>query len=268
MEFKDLYTSKEEQAKISALYEIFNEDERLVHSKSAQVEFLTSVHYINQVLRPDMKILDLGAGTGIYSLYYAEKGYEVTAVELVRRNYEVFLSKIKDNHKINLHHGSALDLSLLLDKSFDVILLFGPLYHLEDEEERKQCLKEALRVLKDDGTIFIAFINHDMIFMTETEYNPECFSDNTYNHETMRISNFPFVFFTIDECRKMLKNNKIEIQKEIASDGFRELMAKSINEMSDYSYQQYLKYHFYRCEKKELLGASNHLLFQGKKKII
>lgn len=41
---------------------------------------------------------------------------------------------------------------------------------------------------------------------------------------------------------------------------------KSINEMSDEDYTQYLRYHFYICEKPELLGMTNHLLFMGEKK--
>ena len=31
-------------------------------------------------------------------------------------------------------------------------------------------------------------------------------------------------------------------------------------------YQQYLRYHFYICEKSEFLGMSNHLLFIGQPK--
>ena len=53
---------------------------------------------------------------------------------------------------------------------------------------------------------------------------------------------------------------------EVASDGASELMAARINEMNDEDYAQYLRYHFYLCEKPELLGMTNHLLFVGEKK--
>ena len=33
--------------------------------------------------------------------------------------------------------------------------------------------------------------------------------------------------------------------------------------MDEENYAQYLRYHFYTCEKPEHLGASNHLLFVG-----
>lgn len=265
MNFSDIEKMSDTNEKVSAIYEIFDEDKRL-QSRHGRVEFLTTVHYLEKVVKPGMKILDLGAGTGVYSLYFAEKGYEVTAVELAERNCEVFKTKIKDNHKIDLHHGSALDLSFIEDKSFDVVLLFGPLYHLESETDRNLCLQEAKRVLKDDGTIFVAYISHDMIFMTEMTYDVNQLEGDSYDHDTMRIKNFPFVFFKLEECEEMLEKNGFIIDKEIASDGFSELMAKQLSEMSDKSYEQYLKYHFYRAEKKELLGATNHFLFECHKK--
>ena len=40
-----------------------------------------------------MKILDIGAGTGIYSHHYARQGYEVDAVELIEHNIEKFRAK-------------------------------------------------------------------------------------------------------------------------------------------------------------------------------
>ena len=266
MKIEDLKQITDTTEQISALYEIFDEDQRLISSKSAQVELLTSLHYIEQVLKPGMKILDLGAGTGVYSMYFAEKGYSVTAIELAKRNYDVFQSKIKDFHDVTLYHGTALDLSVLKEQSFDIVLLFGPLYHLNSEAERTLCLSEALCVLKDNGTLFVSFINHDFIFVSESMRDSNYFSSGDYNHETLRLNNFPFTFLNINECRKILEDNQIQIEKEIASDGFSELIQLKINEMNDYSYQQYLKYHFSICEKKEFLSATNHFLFQGKKK--
>ena len=65
---------------------------------------------------------------------------------------------------------------------------------------------------------------------------------------------------------KPLADGGINILHEVASDGASELLAARINEMSDEDYTQYLRYHFYICEKPELLGMTNHLLFMGEKK--
>lgn len=263
----DIAKITDESLRVSAIYDIFHEEERLNRSNSARIEFLTTIHYIEEVLKPGDKILDLGAGTGVYSLYFASQGYSVTAVELADRNVEIFRSMVTEEMDIRLLHGNALDLSVLNDKEFDIVLLFGPLYHLEKAEDRKTCLLEARRVLKDSGTIYVSFINHDMIPFTESLYDPLWFKGSSYNHETFRLQNFPFIFFNIDECREMLVEGGFVLEKEIASDGFSELLADTINQMDEEAYKQYLRYHMLICEKKEFLGASNHFLFKARKNI-
>lgn len=85
----------------------------------------------------------------------------------------------------------------LKDKYFDVVLLFGPMYHLSGVEDRKHTLNEAKRVLKDDGFLLVSFINHDMVPMTEMRYDPSYFEREGYNSETQRQFNRPFIFFTL-----------------------------------------------------------------------
>jgi SAM-dependent methyltransferase len=140
----------------------------------------------------------------------------------------------------------------------------GPLYHLHNANDRSKSIQEAMRVLKKDGTIFVSFINHDMVHMTELRDNNLYFKNGDYDHTSMRLHDFPFVFFTVPECNNMLRAEGIQIEKIVASDGASELMSAEINAMDEESYSQYLCYHFYRCEKPELLGFTNHLLFIGK----
>lgn len=264
MTFEQLYLIKDELEQINKTYDIFNEDTRLSRSKAARVEFLTTVHYIEQYLKPGARILDVGAGAGEYSLYFARKGYSVSALELADSNIQAFRKKIQPEDDIDLVQGNAVDLSRYEDKSFDIVLLFGPLYHLHDEADRQKCIAEVRRVCKDDGMIFFAFISNDMVILTELAYDDKYFLGNTYDHDTFKVEDFPFVFLTLDQCRQMLLDGGIRIEKEIASDGVSELMEGRINGLDEESYQQYLRYHFYVCEKPEMLGRSNHLLFVGR----
>ncbi len=266
MDFEQLIKIENESERVNRTYNIFNEDSRLNHSKAARVEFLTTVCYIEKYLKKGDKILDLGAGAGEYSLYFARKGYEVSALELADANIAAFRKKLTLKDKIELIQGNALDLSCYEDKSFDIVLLFGPLYHLENDKDKQKCISEAKRVCKDDGKIFFAFIANDFVFLTELAYNGNFFSKDDYDKETFKLHDFPFVFHTVDAARKLLADGEISILHEIASDGASELMAAKINEMSDDDYAQYLRYHFYICEKPELLGMTNHLLFVGEKK--
>lgn len=265
MEFQDILKVEDEAKRVQMTYEIFNEDTRLNHSQAAQVEFLTTVRYIESYLKPGARILDIGAGAGEYSLYFARKGYSVSALELSENNIKAFRRKITDGDQIDLVQGNALDLSRYEDDSFDIVLLFGPLYHLSRETDKRLCIQEAKRVCKPGGKLFFAFISNDMVILTEFSYCPDYFTAGDYDKETFRLQDFPFVFHTVDHARRVLSDGGIRILKEIASDGASELMAEKINALDEEGYQQYLRYHYYICEKPELLGMSNHLLFIGEK---
>ena len=155
IDFEELRKIENEAERVSKTYEIFNEDCRLNRSKAARVEFLTTVKYIEQYLNTGDKILDIGAGAGEYSLYFANKGYDVTAVELAENNIKAFRKKMLPQMKIDLKQGNAMDLSMYPSDAFDIVLLFGPLYHLQNESDRQKCISEAKRVCKPDGTLFL-----------------------------------------------------------------------------------------------------------------
>ena len=250
---------------VQEVYRRVNEDSRLNKSQAARVEFLTTVRYIEKYLTPGAKILDVGAGAGEYSLYFARKGYQVSALELADANIAAFQAKMTEDDPIDLVQGNALDLSRYESDSFDVVLLFGPLYHLHEEADKLRCIEEAKRVCKPDGKIFFAFISNDMVILTMQQCQDDYLMNGDYNKETFRLDDFPFVFHTPDRCRELLSKGGIQICHEVASDGASELLQDLVNGLDEASYQQYLRYHFYICEKPEFLGMSNHLLFVGEK---
>lgn len=92
------------------------------------------------------RILEVGAGTVAYSLYYASKGYKVNAIEFVEHNLDILKSKITDNMYINAEQGDAVDLSRFKDNTFDITLVLGPLYHSFDDKDINKAISEAIRV--------------------------------------------------------------------------------------------------------------------------
>lgn len=141
-------------------YETYNEDARL-EAKHGMVEYLTTMKYIHDYLKPGMNILEVGVGTGRYSLALASEGYTINAIELVQHNVNILKSNIKSNYKIQAYQGDALDLSRYEDETFDLTLVLGPMYHLYNNADKITCLMEALRVTKKQGKLMISYCLND-----------------------------------------------------------------------------------------------------------
>jgi len=265
--FMDGYTAGSDTELVQEIYRRSDENSRLTKSQATQVEFQTTVAYMERYLTPGASILDIGAGTGIYSLYFARKGYRVSALELADSNIEVFRRNMEKAYPIDLVQGNAMDLSRYEDNSFDAVLLFGPLYHLHDDAHKKQCIAEAKRVCKPEGKLFFSFISNDPVILTMQQMHPDYLLSGDYHKESFQCEDFPFVFHTLDRCRSLLKAGGIRILHEVASDGLSELLQDMINQMDGETYRQYLKYHAYICEKPECVGLSNHLLYVGEKAV-
>ena len=72
-----------EESYIVNYYSNYDEEGRLKATKSGQVEFLTTMRYIERYLKPDNEVLDIGAGTGRYSRAIADKNCKVENVSLI-----------------------------------------------------------------------------------------------------------------------------------------------------------------------------------------
>lgn len=252
--------------KISLLedyYSHFDEDHRL-QTKHGYVEYVTNMKYIHDVLNGDkgMKILDVGAATGAYSIPLKEEGYDVTAIELVEHNIEVFRAK---ESGVPVHQGDARDLSLFDDDSFDVVLLFGPIYHLLKEEDKLQVLKEAKRVVKNGGYILTSYYMNDYAILTYGFFKKnivEAKEKHQFDQDfhMLSIDGDLYSMVRIEDINRFNEVMNFKRVKIIASDGAANYMRTKLRELSDEEYELFIEYHLSTCERPDLLGASSHLL--------
>ena len=241
-------------------YNKFNEDKRL-NTKHGNIEFITAITYIKKYLKKDDKVLDIGAGTGKYSIYLYNEGYDVTSVELVKHNLKV-LQKKEPN--IKSYQGNAINLKFK-DNSFDIILLFGPMYHLISFEDKLKALNEAKRVLKPNGKIFISYcmneyavITHGFIDNNINESLNNNLLDKNYKITSSKTDLYSFV--RLKDINKLNKLSNVKRIKILSQDGPTEYIKKTVNKMDKETYKNYLNYHLKTCEIKELLGAGRHIL--------
>ena len=244
-------------------YNNYDEDSRLIRDKSHMVEYITTTSYIEKYLKKGDRILEIGAGTGRYSINYAEKGYKVDAVELINKNLEILKSKITDKMDINAIKGNCINLSMYEDNTFDITLVLGPLYHLYDEIDIKKAINEAVRVTKKNGKIFFAYITDDSIMLSYglrkghiKELRKLC--DENWN--VKKIAEEIFATYKVDDFSKLIREYNVKKLKTVGTDGMSPNMQDYINGLDDEEFEIYMDYHMKTCERKDLIGYSTHIL--------
>lgn len=247
-------------------YNKFNEEKRL-NSRHGQVEFITSMKYIHKYIRPDIqpeqfKILDIGAGTGRYSVALAEEGFDVTAVELVKYNLGILKQK---NSSVKAMQGNALNLKKLASDTFDLTLLFGPMYHLFGFDDKLKALNEAKRVTKPGGIILVAYCMNEYSVLTyafKEKHILECVEQNRFTEDfhTLSTRENLYDYVRLEDINALNKESNLTRLQILSPDGPANYMRPFLNQLSEEEFEWFLKYHLSTCERQDLIGAGAHTL--------
>lgn len=250
---------------VTGFYAQYDEDSRVDATRHGQLEYRTTKEYIHLHAVPGGKLLEVGAGTGRYSIALAMEGFDVTAVELVPENLLQLRRNAGDLPNLRSYQGDALDLSRFPDGEFDMTLVLGPMYHLYDPREVRTAIREALRVTKPGGVVFFAFLSVYAI-MGNNYLRGNLLHGLTENFGPgYQVLHFPEQLFTgydISEFEALFRGLPIEHLATAAADGVLELASMRTDfSLPDEDFEAWVRYHLATCEKRELLGHSSHLLY-------
>lgn len=237
------------------------EDLRLTR-RHGIVEFEVTMHHLRRFLQPSDFVLDIGAGTGRYTSALMGEGYRVKAVELVRRNIEVFLRR---EPLADVVQGDARSMPFLPDGVADVTLLLGPLYHLTSDAEKVKALSEARRVTRRGGLIFVAYL------MNEYSILSYCFDDDRIGGLMERgvvdadfhvrvVPDELYDYVRLEDIDRLNAAAGLERVTIFSPDGAADYMRTRLNYMSDETFARFIDYQKCISERPDLIGAGSHVV--------
>ncbi|MCH5297021.1 MAG: class I SAM-dependent methyltransferase [Ruminococcus sp.] len=144
---------------IKEVYEFYNNGAEIdrLEKGLGKIEFYRTKEILSQYINDNSVIYDIGGGIGKYSQWLA-KNNDVTLIELAPNAVEFAKKTMDTNCLYKAEIGDARKIEKP-DESADIVLLMGPLYHLQKQSERNRVLSEAYRVLKKGGLLFAVGIS-------------------------------------------------------------------------------------------------------------
>lgn len=142
--------------KIDEVFEFYNSgaEKGRLEIGLGKIEFYRTKEILKKyITKSNNKIYDVGGGIGVYSSWLSKMNNEVHLLELAPLAVEYAINNKSENNTFIAEVCDARKINRP-DESADIVLLMGPLYHLQSIDDRLKVLHEAKRVLKKGGLLF------------------------------------------------------------------------------------------------------------------
>lgn len=227
---------------------------------------------------PPAQVLDVGGGPGRYAIALTQQGYTVTLSDLAASNLALAQQKAAAAgvELQGCQQANALDLGLFPAAAYDVVLLLGPLYHLLEEKERQQAVKEALARLRPGGVLCAAFISRWAVFRDAAKKNPRWLLDYTDYAEHLRqtgqheapkdaTKGFTNAYFAHPaEIVPFMEKCGLQTILFLGCEGVVAHIDEQINELGGSDWETWVDFNYRVGQDPTTHGAADHLLYIGR----
>lgn len=254
--------------KIEEFYNKFNEDKRL-KTRHGRVEYEVTMHYIMKYMDElhSKSIIDIGAGAGAYTVPLLDKADEIIAIDVVRYNLgrlKQNAEKVMSNYEdiLTCYKRDARKLRGIDDNIVDITLLLGPMYHLSTLEDRRKALKEAIRVTKSGGIIFVAYIMNEYGVLMHG-FNEHTILDDIKSgavDDSFHINNDDriYSFVRLEDIDKINEGQDVTRETIFSPDGLANHFRPMLNSLSEEEFKVFIEYQKKISARTDMLGFSAH----------
>ncbi|HPF87074.1 MAG TPA: class I SAM-dependent methyltransferase [Candidatus Limiplasma sp.] len=241
-------------------------------------EFLLTCRYLNRYIRPGDKVLDIGGGPGRYALWLAEKGCEVTLLDLSPENVNFARARAAAlGLRLHAVEGDARTADDTVKGPFDHVLLMGPLYHLQDENDRRHAVEASLRLLRRGGNLYVSFINIYANLIYAMKFEPTIILDQAesslqyldalYGKKSFCGNAFTEAFFTRQQdVLPFMAQFPLDMLHLFGQEGMTSPCEKNIMSQPRHVIDAWLDMSEKLCEREELISWAEHLMYIGRKR--
>lgn len=261
---------------IAASYDRGMEDED-ARLERHQLEYDLTWRYLIRYLPPAGSILEIGAGTGRYTLALCRRGYSVTAVDLsatLLQRCQRRLAAERLHGQVQFVVADARDLHAVPTAAFDAVLLMGPLYHLVFEEDRRRAVRQAVDRLCGGGLLFSTFLSRLGILGDLLRRTPEWIErgeevrsllDRGRRPDDLPRGGFRGYFARVSEIRPLHEALGIQTVALVGVDPAISADDESYNNLQSPRRDLWLDLLLEVSADETTVGASRHLLYIGRK---
>ncbi|MCL1990512.1 MAG: class I SAM-dependent methyltransferase [Defluviitaleaceae bacterium] len=261
---------------VKAFYDDHTEEE-WTRLDRRPIEFEIAKRFLARFIKPGDKVLDMGGGPGRYAIWLAKMGCKVTLADLSSKNVGFVKKKSKElGLSIRALQLDARYPDGLKGEKFDHVLLFGPLYHLLEEKDRKRAVQANLALLKPGGTLSCTFISSYTIMLYYLKNAPnQILEDSEFMKKSIQqfTSDEPFcglsftqVYYTKrKEALAFMSGFPLEKQHFLGMEGMLAPFEKMTNEQPEEVVNTWIDIAEQVCEREDLMSWAEHFLYIGKK---